>query len=68
MEGLDKGGQGPTSGGCVIEKEEEDLIDRLRQMIFTARSVVQQSCAKYTFWKIRYLLCHKINAFLIFYW
>jgi hypothetical protein len=24
MEGLDKGGQGPTSGCCAIEEEEEE--------------------------------------------
>jgi hypothetical protein len=24
MEGLDKGGQGPTSGCCAIEEEDED--------------------------------------------
>jgi hypothetical protein len=24
MEGLDKGGQGPTSGSCAIEEEEEE--------------------------------------------
>jgi hypothetical protein len=26
MKGLDKGGQGPTSGCCAIEEEEEDKI------------------------------------------
>jgi hypothetical protein len=24
MKGLDKGGQGPTSGSCAIEEEEEE--------------------------------------------
>jgi hypothetical protein len=26
MKGLDKGGQGPTSGCCAIEEEEEDEV------------------------------------------
>jgi hypothetical protein len=28
MEGLDKGGQGPTSGCCAIEEEEEEEEDK----------------------------------------
>jgi hypothetical protein len=39
MEGLDKGGQGPTSGCCAIEEEEEeeeeDQISRNRIYINT---------------------------------
>jgi hypothetical protein len=30
MEGLDSGGQGPTSGCCAIEEEEEEVTETLK--------------------------------------
>jgi hypothetical protein len=35
MEGLDKGGHGPTSGCCAIVEEEEEEEERLKQVYTT---------------------------------
>jgi hypothetical protein len=34
MEGLDKGGQGPTSGCCAIEEEEEEEEEEVLVQVF----------------------------------
>jgi hypothetical protein len=35
MEGLDKGGQGPTSGCCATEEEEEDILKFISLLLET---------------------------------
>jgi hypothetical protein len=35
MKGLDKGGQGQTSGCCAIEEEEEDIIIMINTNIYS---------------------------------
>jgi hypothetical protein len=40
MKGLDKGGQGPTSGCCAIEEEEEEEEESCNEVPDYAQEIV----------------------------